>query len=108
MESGCVLLALAPLFGAWIALFLRAQCRDRLIRLAAPIMEQSDHRAQWLHSSPGMDWLLQPLRRIRLVKSAALPPELQRLRQRFTNLTYVSVGLVALVVVVASTAHLIC
>lgn len=108
MQSGCVLLALAPVVGAWVALFLRARYRDQLIKLAAPIMEQGEHRAQWMRGSPGVDWLLQPSRRIRLLKSATLPPELQRLRQRFTLWTYVSVALVALVVVVASTAHLIC
>lgn len=108
MPSGCVLLALTPLIGAWIALFLRARCRDRLIAQAAPIMEQGEQRAQWLQRAPLTDWLFRPFRQIRLLQAATLPPELQSQLQRFTTLTYISVALVALVIVVALTGHLIC
>jgi hypothetical protein len=108
MPSACILLALTPVIGVWVALFLRAQCRDRLIAQAGPIMEQGEHRAQWLQRSPLTDWLLLRFRRIRLLKSATLPSELQRQLRRFTTLTYVSLALLALVLVIAFTGHLIC
>jgi len=94
--TNCVLLPLTTLPGAWIALSLRARYRDRLIRLAGPFMEQGEHRTQWRRSSRCMDWLLQPVRRLRLLKATTLPVELHDLRRRFTAMTYIAAALVAL------------